>query len=178
MRFSLAEGDLIEFREYFKPGCIWSCLRGDPEALRFWKILRETDDGVLMHHGTGAVAILTMKKGRLNEVSLLQGRDAEEVIRREGFRMSAENRLKVKKHLRAGAVVKEVLGEAWPLAGQITHLFSTDLPGGVKLLYYRFSWGAILEITADENGRIRSRRCLEGGEALDVSLRSAGAVVN
>jgi hypothetical protein len=44
-----------------------------------------------------------------------------------------------------------------------------ELPDGAIVLRYRFAWGAVLEIEADSGGRIRKRRLLEGGHALDAN---------
>lgn len=166
--FRLVEDDKREFDLIFRPGVLWSLLREDHEALRFWNLLRESPKEILMHHGTGAVARMTLENGRLKDVLLLQNGDAEDVMRREGFRVSEENRRKTKKYIRTGMPVDKALMEAWPLRGQITPMPPVQLSDGAELLRYMFAWGAVLEIEADREGRIRKRRLLEGGEALDA----------
>ncbi len=172
--FRLEEGDKKEFNLIFRPGALWSFLREDHEALRFWNILRESGSEILMHHGTGAVARIELEDGRLKDVVLLQNGDAEEVMRREGFRVSGQNRKKTEKHIRTGRPVQEALREAWPRKGQIKPLTTVELPEGGRLLRYSFAWGAVLEIEADRSGRIRKRRLLEGGDALDAHRNKTG----
>ena len=174
MGFRLEEDDKKEFSLIFRPGAIWSFLREDHESLRFWNILRESHREILMHHGTGAVARMTLEDGRLKDVILLQNGDAEEVMRREGFRVSGQNRRKTEKHIRTGRPVEEALREAWSLRGQITPLSTVELPEGGRLIRYKFAWGAVLEIEADRGGRIKKRRLLEGGDALDAHRNKTG----
>jgi len=75
--FHLADGDLKDFREAFKVGNVWSWLREDAEAMRYWHVLSETAPEVRMHHGTGAFAVLSITDDRITDISLLQGSEAE-----------------------------------------------------------------------------------------------------
>ena len=165
--FKLSGGDLEEFRRVFKVGNIWSRLRDDGEAMRFWHVLSETPSGVRMHHGTGAVALLTVKDDRILDVMLLQGSEAEEVLRKEGLRISGENRAKAGKYLRRSRIASVAMNDAWP-SGRGLQKLPCEASGSGELLRFRLSWSGVLEVETDSRGRIESYRFHEGGAAIDL----------
>jgi hypothetical protein len=172
MPFELADGDLREFRKIFRPGVIWPALREDHEAMRYWHILNESSGEVLIQHGTGAVAFLTIEGERIAGVDLRQGREAESVLREIGFRVSHEQRRRGKKFLRPGSHVDEAMAEGWPRGYALATL--PPVPSGERRtrIRYRLSWGGVLEIEADHDGRVIRHCWREGGDALDILLKS------
>ena len=168
MPFTLENGDLQDFRELFRPGNIWSSIREDPEAMRFWHVLREVPGEAWIQHGTGCVAVITVAHDRIESVELLQGERAEAMLRRYGFRVSDEQRRRGRKFLRPGRQITEAMEEGWPHGFGIEPLSQRGGGDGAELFRYRLSWGGVLEVKADKNGKIRSHRWYEGGEALDL----------
>ncbi|MBN2587305.1 MAG: hypothetical protein JXA64_12080 [Candidatus Fermentibacteraceae bacterium] len=168
MCFRLSDGDLREFRDCFSAGSIWSRLREDAEAMRFWHVLGETASEVRMHHGTGAFAVLSITDDRITDISLLQGSEAEELLSREGLRVSPEDRRKAGRFLQRGRMAAEALEAAWPSGLGLEELPAGPASDGGELLRKRFSWGGVLEIETDPLGRIRGYRFREGGDAIDL----------
>jgi len=168
MYFKLSSGDLKEFRGVFQVGNVWSWLRDDGEAMRFWHVLSETPSKVRMHHCTGAVVLFSIKDDRISGIRLLQGSEAEEVLRTEGLRISSEIRSKAGQYLRRGREAAVALDDAWPSGRGLQQLpgKTTDSEGG--LLRFRFSWGGVLEVETDSLGKIESYRFHEGGAAVDL----------
>ncbi len=168
MDFHLADGDLKDFREAFKVGNVWSWLREDAEAMRYWHVLSETAPEVRMHHGTGAFAVLSITDDRITDISLLQGSEAEELLSREGLRVSPEDRRKAGRFLQMGRMAAEALDAAWPSGLGLEELPAGSAADSGELLRSRFSWGGVLEIETDPHGRIRGYRFYEGGDAIDL----------
>ncbi len=171
MPFELADGDLQEFREIFRPGVIWPALREDHEAMRFWHILSESSGVVLIQHGTGAVVFLTIEGEQIAGVDLRQGREAESLLREKGFRVSREQRRRGKKVLRPGRKVEEAMAEGWPRGYGLEALRPVPAGEGHTFIRYRLSWGGVLEVEADHDGRVIRHRWHEGGDALDMLLK-------
>ncbi|HPA72179.1 MAG TPA: hypothetical protein PKY31_07920 [Spirochaetota bacterium] len=168
MRFTLENGDLRDFRELFRPGNIWSSIRKDPEAMRFWHLLREVHGETWIQHGTGSVAKITVRQDRIKSVELLQGDQAEEILRHYGFQVPEEHHRRGRKFLKPGRLLTEALEEGWPHGFGIEPLSQRSAGDGVELYRYRLSWGGVLEVKTDGKGRIRSHRWFEGSDALDV----------
>lgn len=171
MPFELADGDLRDFREAFRPGVIWPALREDREAMRFWHILSESSGEALIQHGTGAVAFLTIEGEHIAGIDLRQGREAETVLREKGFRVSHEQRKRGKKVLRPGRKIDEAMAEGWPRGYGLATLPPVPAGEGRTLIRYRLSWSGVLEIEADHGGRVIRHRWREGGDALDILLK-------
>jgi hypothetical protein len=165
--FRLSEDDRKEFRGTFLTGRKWSRLRDDGELMRFWHVLREEPGRVLVQHGTGAVAFISIEDDRISRVRIAEGPEAESILRGKGFRISRETRRRAGKFLRHGRRAADAMQEAWP-GGLGYEELSVERAGDGKLYRYRFSWGGLLELKTDANDRIRDYSLIEGGAALDT----------
>ncbi len=165
MDFALAAGDKKDFEDAFRPPFDWSRQRED-EALRGWRTLDASPRALHLMHGTGAVAIFTWNGDRVTAVALLEGAQAEAVVRRLGFPAPAELQRRVRKAFRAGRPVDEAAKEAFrqPVA---------QLPPRDALRWYRSPEGALVEVRV-EDGRVTGVELRTGGAALDL-LRAAAS---
>ena len=163
MDFALAPCDKRDFEEACLPPFDWSRLRGD-EVLRGWRTLDASPRVLHLMHGTGAVAIFTLAGDRVTAVELLEGAQAEAVVRRLGFPAPKDLQRRVREAFRLGRPVDEAAAAAFrqPVA---------QLPPRDGLRWYRSPEGALVEVR-EENGRVRGVQLRTGGAALDL-LRAA-----
>ncbi|MCK5840566.1 MAG: hypothetical protein KAH31_00245 [Candidatus Sabulitectum sp.] len=166
--FFLTDGDLNEFRSFFKPGHIWSLLLKDAEGFRFWKILREVNGELWIQHGTGAVAHVFIDKDRIISVELLQEEQAEKILRKYGFPVSSDMRHRASKFLCSGKDVHSALLAAWSRLAGLSPLPPVLCDNGITLIRYRFSWQGILEVKVSPEGRVVSHLWYTAGDAMDI----------
>ena len=166
MRFTLPSRDKQDFEDAFRPPFDWSRLRED-EVLRGWRTLDASPCAVYRMHGTGAVAIFTLDGDRVTAVEILEGAQAEAVVRRLGFPAPKELQRRVREAFRPGRPVDEAAAAAFrqPVA---------QLPPREGLRWYRSPEGAIVEVR-EEDGRVSGVQLRTGGAALDLLLAAATA---
>ncbi len=69
-----------EFEYWFTPPPFpWAAVCGS-EVMRWWHVLRESDDEILLHHGCGAGARLRRVGDRIVEVELIEGEAARVLL--------------------------------------------------------------------------------------------------
>lgn len=166
--FSLMDGDMNEFRNFFKSGHIWSRLLKDREGFRFWKILREFNGELWIQHGTGAIAHIIVDEDRIISVELLQEEQAESILRKYGFSVSPDMHDQARKFLRPGKDVHAALLAAWPHLAGLAPLPSVSCDNDATLIRFRFAWRGILEVKASLEGKVVSYIWYTAGEAIDI----------
>jgi hypothetical protein len=166
LAFALAAGDKKDFEDAFRPPFDWS-RRREEEALRGWQTLDASPRALHLMHGTGAVAMFTWDGDRVTAVALLEGAQAEAVVRRLGFPAPKDLQRRVRKAFRIGRPVDEAAAAAFrqPVA---------QLPPRDGLRWYRSPEGALVEVQV-EDGRVSGVALRTGGAALDVLQAAAVA---
>ncbi len=163
MDFALTSRDKQDFEDALCPPFDWSRRRGD-EELRFWRTIDASPRALHLMHGTGAVAIFTLDGDHVTAVALLEGAQAEAVVRRLGFPAPKELQRRVREAFRVGRPIDEAAAAAFrqPVA---------QLPPRDGLRWYRSPEGAVVEVREDA-GRVAGVQLRTGGAALDL-LRAA-----
>lgn len=90
----------------------------DGEYLRFWTFRVPSSEGMLLIHGTGAVAVLHLKQGVVKQCEIIEGPEARERLARDVVHPSAALRKRVRKACAPGRSVEEVAMELYPYPKQ------------------------------------------------------------
>jgi len=157
MEFRLDQGEERDFRDLFKPPFSWSHVRRD-EEMRHWRVLTEEPKLVRLMHKSGAVALLTCDGDRATSVDLVQGPEAEPIVRRHAFQADAALKARFSQAFAPGRPATE--------AARLLGSGTTALETGPNRATWRTAEGPVIEAELDGD-RVRTARLLTGGDALD-----------
>ena len=160
----LHEDERNEALVVFEPPFDWGFLRTH-EVLRRWHVFLEDTHRVLLLHSSGAVQELTLDpSGRATRRELLEGAEAEAVLRREGFPVSDAHRVWVQGSLKRGTPLEAALDAKFPRRIGLHRLRTAES----TLHRYRFGLDGALEVRVDDEGRVRTTRILTDSDAFDA----------